>query len=129
MDNKYDICIGDNRWIRWIEFDGATVETTYINDLLEPTVELWENLEIVCLAECCGLGAFSFLPEDVDNAISDLDRNLLLLKLEKLKLEVSKIDNSVLISSRINQLIDKSVFINLVEYLIEEIGKASLFSF
>lgn len=121
MKNKNDISISENLWIDWIEFDYRASNPKDIDDFLEPTMKLWNRLEVHCVAGCCGIDAFSFWREDIKNAVADLDQAYFIDELDKLKSKISNLDTEELKSSRINNLFHKNVFLKLIDHISEQI--------
>jgi Family of unknown function (DUF6331) len=121
MKNKNDINIAENLWIDWIEFDYKKSNPKDIDDLLEPTIKLWNRLEVHCIAECCGIHAFSFRREDIKNAVADLDQVYYIDEFKTLKFKISNLDTYELMSSRINNLFHKNVFLKLIGHISEQI--------
>ena len=72
---KDDLIIGENRWITFVQHDWRNVNRVDVDDILDPLFPLFDRLESDCIAECCGLEAFCFLPEKIAAASSDLDLN------------------------------------------------------
>jgi hypothetical protein len=73
------------------------------------------------MAECCGLDAFRFYAEDIAKAIKKVDAVLLYTDLIKLKQDVIDSDKQIICSSNLNNSMDKTVFVQLLEHLISNI--------
>ena len=112
-----DISIGQDKWIKWVGFDPKDESLFIVDPLLEPTEQLWKNLETECVAACCGIDAFALWSEDIKNASEHLDRKELKAQLSRLKDEVVQADKNIVVSKRLNNLFDKSVFIQLIDHI------------
>lgn len=121
LKNKEDISIGENIWIEWIDFDYKNSNTIEIDEFLQPTMNFWAGLEIHCVAGCCGIDAFSFWREDIKNSSNQFDQNYLIKELNLLKEKISNLHNDELMSSRINNLFHKKVFLQLIEHILQQI--------
>lgn len=125
-----DISIGKDKWIKWIEFDSQKSKILNIDELLEPTWDFWKLLETECIAACCGIDAFSFWVEDIQKATILFDKSELLAKLFLLKGEITsqcKYNPKIILSSlKLNNLFDKSIFIQLIDHIINTIEKTHL---
>ncbi|UTW63092.1 hypothetical protein KFE98_02750 [bacterium SCSIO 12741] len=117
MNHAEDISIGQGKWIHWIGFDAQAVKPMDLDPILEPTLELWENLEVDCLSACCGLNAFSFWEDDILHAQSQTGNPNLKHNLDETIRKIELMEVEVLVSSRLNQLIHKQVFLQLLEHL------------
>ncbi|MEQ9166866.1 MAG: DUF6331 family protein [Fulvivirga sp.] len=126
MEFSKDISIAKDKWIKWIEFDAESINSKDIGYLIEPTIKFWKQLEIECLAECCGIDAFSFWAENIQKAnkkanISNLE-NLINQIIEK----VAAIKEDVVVSSQLNQLINRKVFLELLEHIKKNIKSSAI---
>ena len=117
-ENKSDIHIGETQRIHWVEFDTASNDRVEIDYIIAKHHEFWARLEIICVHECCGLDAFRFYPEDIANASIHIDKEALNEDLVKLKLDLLKSDKDIIGSSRLNNSVDKGVFIKLLDHII-----------
>ncbi|MDH6309102.1 hypothetical protein M2451_001673 [Dysgonomonas sp. PFB1-18] len=115
-----DINIGQNEWIEWIDPD-LTIKPFNIDILLEPTWEFWKSMETECVAECCGIDAFYFDLRNIQKALLCVDKLELKKQIECLKEEISRSHHSVLISYKFNNLFEKSVFIQLLDHILQNI--------
>lgn len=116
-DRQYDIQIGDDAWIEFIDLDGRYDQAVDIDALLG---ELWPlicRLETHCVAGCCGMDAYDFTPEAIATALLELDRAQLHASCAQAKIAVTAVASDVLLSSTMNHYADKRVFLQLLEHL------------
>ena len=102
----------------WIDPDTSDKNLFEVDVLLTASFDFFDKLEIVCMAECCGIGAFSFDATDIITASKDLDKSKLV---EDLEIAIGKLNSrteKTIVSSRLNNLFDKSTFIHLLEHTI-----------
>ena len=118
-ENKNDIHIGETERIHWVEFDTSSNDLIDVDYIIAKHDSFWTFLQIFCVPDCCGLDAFRFHPEDIANASNHVDTEALKEDLGKLKLDLLKSDKDIIISARLNNLIDKGVFIELLDHIVE----------
>ncbi len=117
-----DINIGKDQWIKRIRFYDKDHEDLFeIDDLLRPSFDLWDRLETQCMAECCGINAYTFWEQDIKLATEHLDKTELIKKLLYAQSEILKRKESVLISEKLNDILDASVFVQLLEHIINSL--------
>lgn len=116
-ENKSDIHIGETERIHWVEFDTSSNDLFEIDYIIAKHDDFWTFLQIFCVPDCCGLDAFRFYPDDIKNAASHVDKELLKSDLSKLKIDLLSSDKDIIISSRLNNLVDKTVFIRLIDHI------------
>jgi hypothetical protein len=117
MEETKDISIGEDRWIKWVELDSNGDDLYNVDPLLEPLDQLWNELETLCVAGCCGIDAFALWPDDIQNASRNLDSEKIKFQLSKLKVELSKVDKKIICSKRLNNLFDRQVFLEVIEHI------------
>ena len=118
-DRQYDIQIGDDAWIEFIDLDGRYTQAIDIDALLG---ELWPlicRLETHCVAGCCGMDAYDFTREAVETALLELDRAQLHAACAAARIAVAATASDVLLSNTMNHYADKRVFLQLLEHLDE----------
>ena len=120
-ENKSDIHIGETERIHWVEFDASSNDLFDVDYIVGKYDDFWTFLQIFCVPDCCGLDAFRFYPNDIVNAASHIDKGALKQDLSKLKLELVDSDKEIIISSRLNNLVDKNVFIKLLDHILENL--------
>lgn len=117
-ENKSDIHIGDTQRIHWVEFDTAGKDFADVDYIIAKYPDFWAFLEINCVSGCCGLEAFRFYPDDIANASTHVDKESLKEDLVKLKLDLVKSDKDIISSSTLNYLVNKGVFIELLDHIV-----------
>ena len=124
MTTSKGISIGDNKWIKWGNFNPSNnSEIIEIDELLKPTYDFWTGLETQCVAECCGIDAFSFWEDDIKEAISGIDKTQLIIDLKNVKAQLIKTNMKIVSSYKLNNLMDKGVFIQLIDLIVETIER------
>ncbi len=102
----------------WIEPDTSDKNLFDVDVLLNTSFDFLGKLEVSCMAECCGIGAFSFEPIDIITASKDLDRTKLVEDLEGAIRKLNNVVEKTIVSDRLNNLFEKSTFIHLLEHII-----------
>jgi hypothetical protein len=102
----------------WNEPDVSDNNLFEVDVLLNSSFGFFEKLEILCVAECCGIDAFSFDAPDIITASKDVDKRKLIEDLEEAMVKLNHCSEKTLVSSRLNNLFDKSTFIHLLEHTI-----------
>ena len=116
-----DLLIGEDEWITFVQHDWAKETWLYIDNILEPLEPLFSRLEKNCVAQCCGLGAFSFTREDIILATAQLETNPLADALNQAVRKLELLTNDVLGSKRLNNGIDRGTMIDLLRYIRDTI--------
>ena len=117
-----DLIIGDDEWITFVQHDWANVEWFYVDDVLEPLSPLFKRLEIECVAECCGLDAFSFTRDDILAVASKLDISQLLRDLNQAINTIESLTSSVLGSEMLNNGIDRGTLLDLLGHIRQTVN-------
>ena len=120
-ENKSDIHIGETERIHWVEFDTSSNDLIDVDYIVAKHDDFWAYLQIFCVPDCCGLDAFRFYPEDIKNAASHVDKELLKSDLSKLKIDLLSSEKNIIISSKLNNLVDKTVFIRLIDHITDNL--------
>jgi hypothetical protein len=111
------IDIGDGKIIEWIEFDPKE-PCLEVDPLLEPTFPFWRGLEHHCMIECCGIDALSFSTEQLQWASQGMNVEKILEVLVYARTEIYKSELTVVCFGYINNLVDKSFFIQLLDHMM-----------
>lgn len=118
-NRQYDIQIGDDAWIEFIDLDGRYTQANDIDALLDGLRPLICRLEAHCVAGCCGMDAYDFTREGVATALLELDRAHLHAACMAAKEAVTAAASDVLTSATMNHFADKRVFLQLLAHLDE----------
>ncbi|MEZ5016698.1 MAG: DUF6331 family protein [Flavipsychrobacter sp.] len=122
-EHKNDIYIADKEWIRWIDCADKADERLEIEQELKAMQPFWNNLMTKCDSECCGIQAYDFTTENIKEAINEIDKMKLVKQLVSLK-EITQATTKAVVSSRIlNHFILKSVFLQLLDHLIDTLSE------
>jgi len=111
LDSK-DIPIGNSQVIKWVELDWKNVDVEYIDDVILPLEPLFNQLEVACVRECCGIDAFSFKTELITMTAAKLDLPFTDI-IDKIITKVETLKSVAIGLSALNHCFEKSVFINL----------------
>ncbi len=112
-----NISIGENKRIVWVELNEE--ETPFeLDGFLSTTQTFWKLLETECVSACCGIDAFSLWQSNIENANKVLNNPNIKTEFEKLRLQVSQRHEKVVVSSYLNQLFDKDVFLQVIDYIV-----------
>jgi hypothetical protein len=115
-----DISIGQDKWIKWIDIDqNATL--FHIDAEIKSTEQLWEYLEAECVRACCGIDAYALWPDDIKKANTLLGNPNIKKEFIDLRNKMLGINENVICSSYLNNLFDKSVFIELLDHIIDNL--------
>ena len=118
-NRQYDIQIGDDAWIEFIDLDGRYTQAIDIDALLDGLWPLICRLETHCVAGCCDMDAFDFTREGIATALLELDRALMHAACVAAKAAVTAAASDVLTSTEMNHFADKRVVLQLLEHLNE----------
>lgn len=113
------ISIGADKVIPLADIDGRQCEAVELDVVVMRLEAFWILLETECVAECCGLDAFRFWPENVRATLLSLEQETVLAHLKELKALVEKSSSGVFVSERLNQYIDRTALLQLIDHLIE----------
>lgn len=119
MERNRDISIGEFQSIKWIEFDNNSQDFFEIDEYLNPTWDFWTLLETECVSECCGIDAFNFWGEQINLVAVNFNKVQLITKLNTLLYKIQVDNHQLIISSKLNNLFEKSVFERLVIHIIK----------
>ena len=121
-DRQYDIQIGDDAWIEFIDLDGRYDQAVDIDGLLGDLWPLICRLETHCVAGCCGMDAFDFTREGIAAALVELDGAQLHAACAQARSAVAAAANDIFMSNTMNHMADKRVFLQLIEHIERCLG-------
>lgn len=120
MEGTNDISIGQDKWIKWVEWDSNAIVRD-IDFEIKTTESFWKYLETQCVSACCGIDAFALWTEDILNAKTLLGNPNIKNEFISLKKKIEAINENVVRSSYLNNLFEKNVFIQLLNHIISNL--------
>jgi hypothetical protein len=121
--HPYDMQIGPNAWIRYVEHPAALQNSAEIDVVLEPIENFWRALEVHCVAGCCGTNAHSFLPKDIWNACRAYEKNDLDKQLANARTHVAGLETECVFSMILNQGFVREVFLELIDHVASQVNR------
>ncbi|NVO29600.1 MULTISPECIES: DUF6331 family protein [Hymenobacter] len=92
---------------------------------LAPLDVFWNNLEVACVAACCGVQAFGWWPDDICRAAQGLNQQSLVEALRQTKQTVLSANKDVVSYDRFNQLFARASFLRLLDHLLSVLATDS----
>ena len=115
------ILIGDNLFIEElpVDYNGKLLE---LDPYIAPLNIFFDNLEVECVRECCGIQAFSFMPEDIHKALVGLSTETIVTQLKAMQTTIEEQWWYNTVGSTIlNNNFDRKVFLQLLNHIIKTI--------
>ncbi|VWB71475.1 hypothetical protein BLA13014_03245 [Burkholderia aenigmatica] len=119
--HKNDISIGPDRWIEFGDLTGEQAQAVAIDPCLAGIMPLLDALETDCVAECCGIDAFVFWPDEIAGAVGTRDRAALVQLADELltvQCSIDALPSDLVVSTRMNQYFPKAVMLELLAHLL-----------
>ena len=116
------ILIGNNLFIEELPID-YTGKLLDLDPYIVPLNTFFDKLEVECVRECCGIQAFSFMPEDIHKALVGLSAETIVTQLKATQTAIEEQWWCKTVSSTIlNNNFDRKVFLQLLNHIIKTIG-------
>ena len=115
------ILIGNNLFIEElpIDYNGKLLD---LDPYIAPLNAFFDKLEVECVRECCGIQAFSFIPEDIHKALVGLFAETIVTQLKAMQTAIEEQWWYNTVGSTIlNNNFDKKVFLQLLAHIIKTI--------
>ena len=115
------ILIGNNLFIEElpIDYSGKLLD---LDPYIAPLNTFFDKLEVECVRECCGIEAFSFIPEDIQKALVGLSVETVITQLKAIQTAIEEQYWCKILSSTIlNNNFDRKVFLQLLNHIIKTI--------
>ena len=115
------IFIGNNLFIEElpIDYSGKLLD---LDPYIAPLNTFFDKLEIECVRECCGIQAFSFMPEDIQKALAGLSAETVITQLKAMQTAIEEQYWCKTVGSTIlNNNFDRKVFLQLLNHIIKTI--------
>ena len=115
------ILIGNNLFIEElpIDYNGKLLD---LDPYIAPLKAFFDKLEVECVRECCGIEAFSFMPENIHKALVGLSSESIVTQLKAMQTAIEEQWWYNTVGSTIlNNNFDKKVFLQLLAHIIKTI--------
>ena len=115
------ILIGNNLFIEElpVDYNGKLLD---LDPYMAPLNTFFDRLEVECVRECCGIQAFSFIPEDIQKALVGLSAETVIIQLKAMQTAIEEQWWCKTVSSTIlNNNFDRKVFLQLLNHIIKTI--------
>ncbi|WP_314205757.1 DUF6331 family protein [Capnocytophaga bilenii] len=83
------ILIGNNLFIEEfpVDYGGKLLD---LDPYITPLKTFFDKLEVACIRECCGIQAFSFIPEDIHKALIGLSAETIVTQLKAMQTAIEE---------------------------------------
>ena len=115
------ILIGNNLFIEElpVDYSGKLLD---LDPYIAPLNTFFDKLEVECVRECCGIQAFSFMPEDIHKALVGLSVETVITQLKAMQTAIEEQYWCKIVSCTIlNNNFDRKVFLQLLNHIIKTI--------
>ena len=115
------ILIGNNLFIEElpVDYNGKLLD---LDPYIAPLNIFFDKLEVECVRECCGIQAFSFMPEDIHKALVGLSAETIVTQLKAMQTAIEEQWWYNTVGSTIlNNNFDRKVFLRLLAHIIKTI--------
>ena len=116
------ILIGNNLFIEElpVDYSGKLLD---LDPYIAPLNAFFDKLEVECVRECCGIQAFSFIPEDIHKALVGLSAETIVTQLKAMQTTIEEQWWCKTVSSTIlNNNFNRKVFLQLLDHIIKTIS-------
>ena len=116
------ILIGNNLFIEElpVDYNGKLLD---LDPYIAPLNIFFDKLEVECVRECCGIQAFSFMPEDIHKALVELSAETIVTQLKAMQTAIEEQYWCKTVGSTIlNNNFDRKVFLQLLAHIIKTTG-------
>ena len=115
------ILIGNNLFIEEFPVDYSR-KLLDLDPYIAPLNTFFDKLEVECVRECCGIQAFSFMPEDIHKALVGLSVETVITQLKAMQTAIEEQYWCKTVGSTIlNNNFDRKVFLQLLNHIIKTI--------
>ena len=116
------IVIGNNLFIEELPVD-YTGKLLDLDPYMAPLNTFFDKLEVECVRECCGIEAFSFMPEDIQKALVGLSVETIVTQLKAMQTAIEEQYWCKTVGSTIlNNNFDRKLFLQLLNHIIKIIS-------
>jgi hypothetical protein len=115
--HQFDISIGQDKWITFIMVPDAWNHGTEVDEILKPIEPFFDLLEIHCVAECCGIAAYAFWPDDIATAARRSTIPNLAEAVETVRQRIAETQEEVFVSPRMNHYFHPETLMQLLDHI------------
>ena len=102
-----------------VDYSGKLLD---LDPYIAPLNTFFDKLEVACVRECCGIQAFSFMPEDIHKALVGLSVETVITQLKAMQTAIEEQYWCKTVGSTIlNNNFDRKVFLQLLNHIIKTI--------
>jgi hypothetical protein len=102
-----------------VDYSGKLLD---LDSYMAPLNAFFDKLEVECVRECCGIEAFSFMPEDIHKALVGLSVETVIIQLKAMQTAIEEQWWCKTVGSTIlNNNFDRKVFLQLLNHIIKTI--------
>ncbi|MCR5890288.1 DUF6331 family protein [Hymenobacter sp. J193] len=127
MPKQDSLRIGTSESINLMDFDPLSdamlelgrPEATEAGALALTSLDIfWNQLEVDCVAQCCGVYAFDWWPNNILKAAQGLNKQEVVEELRQMEKAVYQSDKPIVCHHRLNQLFARASFLQLQKHLL-----------
>jgi hypothetical protein len=119
--HENDISIGQDEWILFVDIGDQRTNAIDIDPFIAPMGCFWMRFETECVAECCGIAAFRFWPEDIHRASAGSDVPSLVQNVAALRCFVQESESEAFVSTRLNHYFHRTAITQLLDHIARNI--------
>ena len=113
------ILIGNNLFIEELPID-YNRKILDLDPYIVPLNTFFDKLEVECVRECCGIEAFSFMPENIHKALVGLSSESIVIQLKAMQTAIEEQWLCKTVGCTIlNNNFDRKVFLQLLSHIIK----------
>ena len=122
--NRNDICIGQDKWITFIELDDQQTNVIELDEILKPVESFLELLETDCLAACCGIDAYALWPNDIKHAARQSEIKNLSISIDDARQRIAASIGDTFVSHRMNNYFHRQTLLQLIDHIAHCVRQA-----
>lgn len=121
-----DIRIGEDRWIPFVELNDEFDNAIELDPILSPIAAFLDQLEIHCVAGCCGIDAYGLWPEEIAAAARNTDIKDLARAVDDVLADLNEVPGNAFVSRRMNNYFHRQTLIPLIEHIARHVHETDV---
>ena len=97
-----------------------------IDQFFESQKEFWQELEIFCVAECCGIDAYDFSEEAIKEVVLFYDTNIIINDLDQAILFINQSTKDNVSCSMMNHCVSRNEFVEMLQNIKQVLLRVSV---